>query len=104
MKAGAKTTFTLPEGHTLGVLVQSGAVKLNDGEVGRAAQFAIFEREGGAIELEAESDAKVLVLSGEPIDEPVAWYGPFVMNTEAEIRQAITDFNAGKFGDVRAFA
>ncbi|MFO1017212.1 MAG: pirin family protein [Hyphomonadaceae bacterium] len=104
LKAGAKTTFTLPEGHTLGVLVQSGAVKLNDGEVGRAAQFAIFEREGGAIELEAESDAKVLVLSGEPIDEPVAWYGPFVMNTEAEIRQAITDFNAGKFGDVRAFA
>lgn len=104
LNAGAKTAFTLPEGHTLAVLVQSGAVKLNGGEVARDAQFAIFEREGGAIELEAESDAKVLVLSGEPIDEPVAWYGPFVMNTEAEIRQAITDFNAGKFGDVRAFA
>lgn len=104
LNAGAKTAFTLPEGHTLAVLVQSGAVKLNGGEVARDAQFAIFEREGGAIELEAESDAKVLVLSGEPIDEPVAWYGPFVMNTEGEIRQAITDFNAGKFGDVRAFA
>lgn len=104
LKAGAKTTFTLPEGHTLAVLVQSGAVKLNGGDVARDAQFAIFEREGGAIELGAQSDAKVLVLSGEPIDEPVAHYGPFVMNTEAEIRQAITDFNSGKFGDVRAFA
>jgi len=104
LNAGAKTAFTLPEGHTLAVLVQSGAVKLNGDEVARDAQFAIFEREGGAIELEAESDAKVLILSGEPIEEPVAWYGPFVMNTEAEIRQAITDFNAGKFGDVRAFA
>lgn len=104
LNAGGKTSFTLPEGHTLAVLVQSGAVKLNDGDIARDAQFAIFEREGGAIELEAESDAKVLVLSGEPINEPVAWYGPFVMNTEAELREAITDFNAGKFGDVRAFA
>ena len=104
LNAGAKASFTLPEGHTLAVMVQSGAVKLNGGEVAREAQFAIFEREGGAIELEAESDAKVLVLSGEPIEEPVAWYGPFVMNTEDELRQAITDFNSGKFGDVRAFA
>lgn len=104
LNAGAKTSFELPEGHTLAVLVQSGAVKFNDSEVARDAQFAIFEREGGAIALQAETDAKALVLSGEPIDEPVAWYGPFVMNTEAEIRQAITDFNAGKFGDLRAFA
>jgi redox-sensitive bicupin YhaK (pirin superfamily) len=86
------------------VLMQSGTVKLNSEQVARDAQFAVFDREGGAIALEAESDAKVLVLSGEPIDEPVAWYGPFVMNTEAELRQAITDFNAGKFGDISAFA
>ncbi|ANP44956.1 pirin family protein [Candidatus Viadribacter manganicus] len=104
LSAGAKASFDVPEGYTLAVLVQSGAVKLNGDDVAREAQFAIFEREGGAIELEAQSDAKVLILSGEPIDEPVAWYGPFVMNTQAELRQAVTDFNAGKFGDVRAFA
>ncbi len=89
--------FTLPEGHTLAVLVQNGAVKLNGGEVAREAQFAIFEREGGAIELEAESDAKVLVLSGEPIEEPVAWYGPIVMNTKAELQQAVAELRDGTF-------
>jgi redox-sensitive bicupin YhaK (pirin superfamily) len=104
LKAGGQASFELPEGHTLAVLVQSGTVKLNGEQTARDAQFAVFEREGGAIALEAESDAKVLVLSGEPIEEPVAWYGPFVMNTETEIRQAITDFNAGKFGDMAAFA
>lgn len=99
-----KASFELPEGHTLAVLVQSGTVLLNGAEVARDSQFAVFERDGGAITIEANTDAKVLVLSGEPINEPVVQYGPFVMNTEAEIRQAITDFNAGKFGDVRAFA
>jgi len=104
LNAGGKASFDLPEGHTLAVLVQSGTVLLNDEQIARDAQFAVFEREGGAIAIEANSDAKVLILSGEPIEEPVVQYGPFVMNTEAEIRQAITDFNAGKFGDVRAFA
>ncbi len=104
LNAGGRASFDLPEGHTLAVLVQSGTVKLNGEQIARDAQFAVFQREGGAIAIEAESDAKVLVLSGEPIEEPVAHYGPFAMNTEAELRQAITDFNAGKFGDMAAFA
>jgi len=104
LNAGAKTEFALAEGHTLMLLVQSGSVKLNGERVAGASQLALFEREGGSIAVEAESDAKLLVLSGEPINEPVIQYGPFVMNSEGEIRQAILDFNAGKFGDISAFA
>jgi hypothetical protein len=104
LNANGKASFALPEGHTLAVLVQSGTVLLNGESIARDAQFAVFAREGGAIEIEANTDAKVLILSGAPIEEPVVQYGPFVMNTEAEIHQAIADFNAGKFGDMRAFA
>jgi redox-sensitive bicupin YhaK (pirin superfamily) len=103
LNADARTELALPEGHTLMLLVQSGNVRINGEASAGASQLALFAREGGAISVEAESDAKFLVLSGEPINEPVVQYGPFVMNTEAEIREAIRDFNAGKFGDIRAF-
>jgi redox-sensitive bicupin YhaK (pirin superfamily) len=104
LNAGASTGFTLAEGHTLMLLVQSGSVRINGEQSAGASQLALFAREGGAIAVEAESDAKLLLLSGEPINEPVVQYGPFVMNSEGEIRQAILDFNAGKFGDISAFA
>jgi quercetin 2,3-dioxygenase len=104
LKAGAKQEFAPVEGHTLMLLVQSGAVRINGGERAAASQLALFERDGGSVSVEAESDAKLLLLSGEPINEPVVQYGPFVMNSESEIRQAILDFNAGKFGDISAFA
>jgi redox-sensitive bicupin YhaK (pirin superfamily) len=58
----------------------------------------LFDRDGSGVHIEANNDAKLLVLSGEPIDEPIVGYGPFVMNTTDEIQQAMVDFNSGRFG------
>lgn len=75
----------------------AGTVTVNGAELTGAAT-ARLAREGGDVTITAGDDAKLLILAGEPIDEAIAAYGPFVMNADAEIRQAITDFNAGKFG------
>lgn len=91
----------VPEGHTVSVLVLSGTVEINGQEIAREAQTVLLGRNGGGISIEANGDAKLLVLTGEPIDEPVVAHGPFVMNTAAEIRQAMLDFEAGKFGAIR---
>ena len=78
----------------------SGEVAVNAEAKLKGPASARLSRDGGAVVLEAASDAKVLLLAGEPIDEPVAAYGPFVMNSEAEIRQAINDFQSGRFGQL----
>ncbi len=92
--------LTLPEGHSLAVVVLAGTVEVNGAEVVRTGQLVVLSRDGGEVSLEANSEAKVLVLSGEPIDEPVVAHGPFVMNTIGEIKQAMLDFQAGKFGQM----
>ena len=102
LKQGGVAPLTLPEGHTVAVVALKGAVKVNGDAVAREAQFVLLDRKGGDITLEADGDASLLILSGEPIDEPVVMYGPFVMNTEDEIRQAITDFRSGRFGEIAA--
>jgi len=97
----AKTvTLGAPEGHAMQVLVLSGTVEINGKEIARSGQTVILGREGGGVTIEANGDAKLLVLSGEPIDEPVVAHGPFVMNTEAEIRQAMREFESGRFGRI----
>ena len=100
LNAGGRIDLSIPERHNAGLLVMSGEVSI--GGVTKAAtnDFVLFKNEGEEIGVVAESNARFIVLSGEPIDEPIAAYGPFVMNTEQEIRQAITDFRGGKFGQL----
>ena len=95
----AEVTLDLPEGHTTLVAVLSGHVTV-DGTGAGEAEILRFTREGAGATVRADGDAMLLVLTGEPLNEPVFGYGPFVMTSEAEIRQAITDFNSGRFGQV----
>ena len=100
LNAGHEASFTLPEGRTLALVVLSGTVQVNGAEIAREAQMVLLAREGGAITVEANSDAKLLIVSGEPIEEPVVEQGPFVMNTAGEIRQAMLDYQSGRFGAI----
>jgi len=102
LRQGGATSLTLPEGHTLAVVVLKGTVRVNGGDVAREGQFVLLDRNGGDVGLQADTDASVLILSGEPIDEPVVMHGPFVMNTQDEIRQAMVDFQSGRFGRIPA--
>ena len=102
MNAGKSASFTLPEGHTLVVVVLQGTVLVNGEDVARTDQVVQLSREGAEVLLEANNDSLLLILSGEPIDEPIVGHGPFVMNSDEEIRTAISDFNTGKFGQIQA--
>lgn len=97
---GGRVTLDLADGHTAALAVLTGSLKVNDGQPVEESKLVVLDRKGTSLTLEAESDTTVLLLSGEPIDEPVVGYGPFVMNSEAEIRQAVEDFNKGRFGSM----
>ncbi len=96
---GRQVVLDLPEGHTAALVVVGGAVTVDGYEIGEA-RMALLEREGREVAVEAGEDATILMLTGEPIDEPIVGHGPFVMNSETEIRQAIDDFNSGRFGQI----
>jgi redox-sensitive bicupin YhaK (pirin superfamily) len=96
---GAQIVLPLPEGHSAILPVLDGFVEV-DGRNVDPSQTALFDRAGDTITVTAKSDAKLLLLAGQPLDEPIAHYGPFVMNTQEEIRQAIEDFRRGKMGDL----
>ncbi len=102
MKAGSFAELSLPEGHQAGLVLLRGAIQANTTEtVQGEAKLVVLSPEGSAVRLYAREDSTILVLSGEPIDEPVASYGPFVMNTREEIVQAVRDYNAGKMGHLQ---
>jgi hypothetical protein len=95
---GAKAGFSFEKNFNTGMLVIEGEIKINNLKTATENQFVLFFFDGEDIVIEAIEPSIVLVLSGKPIHEPIASYGPFVMNTEAEIRKAYEDFNNGKFG------
>ncbi|MGJ3256475.1 MAG: pirin family protein [Alcanivorax sp.] len=88
----------VPEGWHTAIVVLNGIVELNRNTVIRDAQMALLAPSGQHLCLEANGQARLLLLSGEPIDEPIVGYGPFVMNTQQEIRDAVRDFQNGTFG------
>lgn len=97
-KAGEKIELAFPSGYTTAILAIEGSATLNNSETLPTNQLALFERDGRDIQVEALEDSILLVMSGEPLNEPIAQYGPFLMNTRAEIAEAIDDYNTGKFG------
>lgn len=97
LKKGSLADFSFPENYNTAMLVIEGKISIED-QLVETDQFVLFENKGTDIQIKAESDAIVLVLSGEPIEENLFSYGPFVMNNRDEILQAYDDFNQGKFG------
>ncbi len=97
LKKGGKAELNFPSIYNTGILLIEGDALIND-QLANHDQFVLFKNEGEAIHIEAKEDAILLVLSGEPINEPIAQYGPFLMNNWKEIEEAIQDVNAGRFG------
>lgn len=98
VNAGHRVDLALPKGHHAALFVLSGQVVVSGVQTVNEAELALLDQSGARLTIEAGKDATVLVLGGEPINEPIARYGPFVMNSQQEIVQAIQDYQAGKMG------
>lgn len=100
LRKGAELKIPAPDGWNTSLVVLKGAIEAGEGSVATDAQMLMFGLAGEDIQIKALEDSIALLLCGEPINGPIVGYGPFVMNTEAEISQAIEDFNGGRFGAI----
>lgn len=100
LAAGGIANFTLPANYNTGLIVIEGNIIVNDTEEVPLDNFALFTNNGEEFTIKATEDSVVLILSGAPINEPIASHGPFVMNTRQEIMQAFEDYENGKFGEL----
>ena len=97
LESQAEFILELPENFNTGLLAIKGSVTIQDQSV-PSDHFALFQNAGSTISIKASTSATLLILSGQPLDEPIVAYGPFLMNSWEEIEQAVEDFNNGKFG------
>ncbi|HHH2211457.1 TPA: pirin family protein [Yersinia enterocolitica] len=100
LNQGKSAEFSLPDGWNTALIVLRGTVQVNGDAIARDAEMVLLDSAGSNVTIEANNDAVLLLLSGEPIDEPIIGYGPFVMNTQEQIAEAIADFNSGRFGSM----
>jgi redox-sensitive bicupin YhaK (pirin superfamily) len=98
LKQGEAVDLSFPSGYTTALLAIEGSALLNGEEKLPLNNLALFEQDGEELRVAALEDGVFLLMSGEPLNEPIAQYGPFLMNTQAEIAQAIDDYQQGKFG------
>lgn len=102
LNQGKSAEFSLPDGWNTALIVLRDTVQVNGDAIARDAEMVLLDAAGSHVTIEANNDAVLLLLSGEPIDEPIIGYGPFVMNSQEQIAEAIADFNSGRFGSMDA--
>ena len=98
MKANSEDTFTFPSNNNLAFYVLEGALTLNENEQIKQHDLIVFENSEDIISVKANQDSKILIMAGNPINEPMDSQGPFVMNSETEILEAMRDYQQGKMG------